>query len=144
MLALLKRLTLSDFGNIASIIALLLTIVIFFNLRNIKRFYSFTARVPELLEKMGKHAGQISSYQQDFSNSSREIELELGKAEIVLKALKNKVSRGTKSSVKRVLKAIEYYGRTEKDPDKLWTVYVEIQKLIEEFQELQSDSKWRQ
>ncbi len=144
MLELLKKVTLSDLGNAASIIGLLLTIMIFINLRNIKRFYIFTARVPELLEKMRQHAGKISSYQEDFSNSGQEIELELAGAEITLKSLKGKVSRRTKSSIKRVLKAVKNYDRTEKDQDKLWAVYVEIHKLIAEVQELQSDLKWRQ
>ena len=144
MLELLKRITLSDIGNAASIIALLLTFMIFINLKNIKRFYIFTARVPELLEKLGKCAGKISSYQKDFSNSSREVDLKLGEAEIVLKSLKSKVIRPTKSSVKRVLKVVKNYDRTEKDQEKLWAVYKEIQMLIIEVQELRSDLKWRQ
>jgi len=137
-----KGITLSDLGNAASILGLLLTILILLSLRSIKRFYIFTARVPELLEKLIKHAGNIASYQKDFSGSNREIDLELAGAEIVLKSLKSKVGSHTKSSVRRVIKCVDNYNRTNQDQEKLWGVYVEFQKLITELQELQSDSKW--
>ena len=143
MLEILKRITLSDIGNVASILGLLITILVLINLRNIKRFYVFTARVPELLEKLGKHAGKISVFQKDFSNSGREIELELAEAEIVLKSLRTKLNRQAKSSAKRVLNTVKRYNRTNPNQESLWTVYVEIQKLISEVQELQSDLKWR-
>ena len=145
MMELLKNITLSNLGNAASIVALFLTFLIFINMRKIKRFYVFTARVPELLEKLANHASKISAYQKDFSSSTREIKLLLAETEILLKSIKSKVgTRQIKSSVKRVLKIVTQYNPATQDQDALWTVYVEIQKLVSEIQEFQSDLKWRQ
>jgi predicted PurR-regulated permease PerM len=132
----------TDIGSVASILGLVLTILIFLSLRKIRRFYVFTARVPELLDKLTKHAGKISEYQKEFSNSQQEIELELSKAEVVLKSLKKKVSRQTKSSINNVLKTVKTYYNSISDSKSLWEVYVKIQILIDEIKELQLDIKW--
>ena len=134
--------TLTDIGSAASILGFLLTIIIFLTLRSIRRFYVFTARVPELLKKLINHASKISEYQKEFSNSQQEIELELAKTEVVLNSLKKKVSRQTKSAVNSMLKTVKSYNNSSNDSNSLWAVYVEIQKLITEIQELQSDLKW--
>lgn len=134
--------TLTHIGSVASILGFLLTILIFLTLRSIRRFYVFTARVPELLKKLIKHARKISEYQKEFSNSQQEIELELAEAEVVLNSLKKKVSRQTKSAVNSTLKTVKAYNNSSNDSKSLWAVYVEMQKLITEIQELQSDLKW--
>jgi len=134
--------TLTDIGSVASILGFLLTILIFLTLRSIRRFYVFTARVPELLKKLINHARKISEYQKEFSNSQQEIELELAEAEVVLNSLKKKVSRQTKSAVNGTLKTVKTYNNSSNDSKSLWAVYVEMQKLITEIQELQSDLKW--
>ena len=138
----LKVIKLDDLANLASIVALVLTIVIFMNLRSIRRFYKFTARVPELLNKLIQHARKISEYQKDFATSHREIDLEIAEAEVVLKSLKNKVNRQTISSISRVLKTIKTYNRQRYNSNQLWEVYIEMHKLIAEIHELQSDLKW--
>lgn len=134
--------TLTDIGSAASILGFLLTIIIFLTLRSIRRFYVFTARMPELLKKLINHASKIAEYQKEFSNSQQEIELELAKTEVVLNSLKKKVSRQTKSAVNSMLKTVNTYNNSSNDSDSLWAVYVEIQKLITEIHELQSDLKW--
>jgi len=133
--------SITDIGSVASILGFLLTILIFLSLRSIRRFYVFTARVPELLSKLKKHAGEISKYQKEFSDSQQGIELELSRAEVVLKSLKKKVSRQTKSSINNVLKTVKTYNSFN-DSKRLREVYIEIIKLIDEIEELQSDLKW--
>jgi predicted PurR-regulated permease PerM len=136
--------SITDIGSVASILGFLLTILIFLSLRIIRRFYVFIARVPELLSKLIEHAGEISKYQKEFSDSQQEIELELSKAEVVLKSLKKKVGRQTKSSINKVLKTVKTYNNNSfNDSKRLWKVYVKIQILIDEINELQSDNKWK-
>ena len=142
MINFFQNITFADISNAASILGLLLTILVFINLRSIKRSYIFTARAPELLEKLVKHGSNLSAYLKDFSNSRQEIELELAGAEIVLKSLRSKVGRRAKGSVKRVLKIVKSSNGTNHTQDSLWTIYLEMQKLITEIQELQSDLKW--
>ena len=142
MIDFLHKVTFSDIGNAASILGLLLTVLVFIGLRSIKRSYIFTARVPELLKKLVAHASSIAAYQKDFSNSQQEIQLELAGTEIVLKSLRRKVSRSTRGSVRRVLKVVKDSNGPNQSHDNVWTIYVEMQKLIIEVQELQSDLKW--
>jgi len=138
----LRNIGLSDIGSFASIISLVLTVIVFFNLRSIKRFYVFKARAPELLNKLIKQASNISSYQSDFLDSRHEIDLEIVQIEINLKSLEKKLPGSLKSSVKRVLKQLKRYDNQDNKPDSLWQFYIDLQKLIAEIHEFQSDLNW--
>lgn len=138
----IQNASLSDAGDVASIIGLLLTFFIYFNLRSIKRFYVFRARVPELLERLIDQSSKIASYQQDFSNSLQGIDVEVAQVEITLKSLKQKLNGSVRASVVRVLKQLERYENQTKTSDNLWHLYIDLQKLIAEVHELQSDLKW--
>lgn len=138
----IQNTSLSDAGNVASIIGFLLTVVVFFNLRSIKRFYVFKARAPELLERLIEQSSKIALYQNDFSNSFQEIDVEVARVEITLKSLKQKLRGSVKASTGRVLKQLEKYNKQSKSSENLWHLYVDLQKLIAEVRELQSDLKW--
>lgn len=138
----IQNINLSDIGSVASIIGLLLTVVVFLNIRSIKRFYVFRARVPELLERLIEQSSKISTYQNDFVNSSQEIDIVVAQVEITLKSLKQKLSGSVKSSVGKILKQLERLVNQSKTSANLWSLYIDLQKLIAEVQELQSDLKW--
>ncbi len=142
MINFFKQLSFSDISNVASVLGFLLTVQVFINLKSIKRSYIFIARAPELLEKLETHASNISAYQNDFSNSIPQIELELAGAEITLKFLKSKVNMSAKGSINKVLKVVKKFNGVNRSKDNLWLVYLEMQKLISEVKELQSDQKW--
>ncbi len=169
ILEFLNIITLSDKGNIsdinsgtiASIISLFITIGIFFGIRKIKSYYIFTARVPEILDKLDQNASKIANYFNDFENSIRQISLEIAEVEVGLTSLKKKVKGKTKTSVTRLLNNIKSYegpkiklwtvsfkksGTSSKfkftDKEKLWKLYIDLYKLIAEIKELQEDYKW--
>lgn len=79
---------LEDWGSIASITGLVITVVVFFNIRKIKEFYIFKGRVPELLVRLAKHASNLSAFHKEFEDSLQQIEEEVGLSEITLKSLK--------------------------------------------------------
>ena len=132
----------SALGNTASIISLIITVYLFYAVRKIKSFYVSKARVPELIRELKEHASHLAEFHRDFEDSSEQVLLEIGKAEVTLKSLRNKVQRPTRKSVSRVLKLIKTYTPFYRTKDNLWKIYVEMQKLIQEIAGAQSDRDW--
>lgn len=137
-----KAISLSNIGSWASIIGLVLTIFVLLNIRSIKQFYLFSARVPELLEKLTKHAASISTHQKNYPTTHQELTLELAGVEMVLNSLYDKVNRKTKKSVKKTIDSIILPKTGQASKDEIWSIYIQIHKLITEVEELQSDLKW--
>jgi hypothetical protein len=138
-------LTLSDYGNIASIAGFILTIFILLNVRSLRKQYTFKARVPELTRKLNSHASKLADYHQNFEDSREEIILELANSEAVLKSLGEKVNKSTRGSIKILLAQIKEYNlyKANNNADFLWNrIYVLMRKLVTELGELQQDLKW--
>src|SRR6266446_172939 len=136
-----SKLTFSDVGSVASLLSLAITIYLFHAVRRIKSFYVFKARVPELTEQLRTHASRLATLHRDFDGSRDEVLLELGKAEVTLKSLKKKIGRPTKKSVGKAIKLIDNYPYN-KTKNNLWQVYVDLQKVVQEVIEVQSDRSW--
>lgn len=132
----------SDLGTLASILSFVITLYVFFAVRKIKSFYVSKARVPELIDQLKEHASHLADLHRDFNDSRPQVLLEIGKAEVTLRSLKNKVRRPTKKSVAVVIKLIKSYGPYNQTQDNLWKIYVEMQKLIQEVVGVQSDRAW--
>ena len=133
---------LETIASIASIVSLLLTISVLVSVRRIQSFYVFTARVPELAEKLGSHYSKIVDYRNDFDSNIPNISLELVRAQAVLKNLKQKVTNPSKKEIAQLLKTIRGYQRKSNDKDKLWEVIVSMSGVLAEIEELQADKKW--
>ena len=98
--------------------------------------------MPELLETLTKQASNLLSYQKNFPSSRQEIDIEVAKIEISLESLRKKLRSSERSSVKRVYKEIKSYETQSKSSENMFHLYLELQKLIAEINELQSDLKW--
>ena len=130
-------------GDLASIASLLLTIFVFFNVRKIKAYYSFTARIPELIDRLTEHTSKLNSYHQEFENSLQLIDEELAKSEASLEALQKKVDRPTRTLIKGILEKISKYKQTRrKNSDEFWKIYVEMSKVTAKVRDLQEERKW--
>jgi len=130
-------------GSIASIIGLVLTIVIFVRIRNVIRFYTFTARVPEIVSDLQTIASSISEYLNDFENNMLRISKELARAQAKLQNLKKKIKdRQLKKLISKLIKTIKEYNPNLKDIRNIRQIYIELQKIISSVNELQKDHKW--
>lgn len=138
----LAKITFSDVGSAASLISLVITVYLFYAVRKIRSFYVSKARVPELTKQLGSHASRLVILHGDFKTSRDEVLLELGQVEVTLRFLKKKIGRPTKKSVARVLKLIDNYSPHNANKDQLWKIYVDLQKVIQEVVEVQSDQSW--
>jgi len=136
----------SAIANLLEIAGFVLTVIVFFSVRRIRSFYVFKGRVPEQTETLDKHAFALSEYYREFSDSSKQIKLELKIAEGTVNSLRKKVDRPTRRSLDRVLELIVEYNKAgliaPQDKDDLWDVYVEMRKVVDELKNLQQDVTW--
>jgi hypothetical protein len=129
------------FSNLSAIISALISIYLFFTIRRLKNNYLFKIRVPQLIDELKMNASNLVNYTNDFANSIAEIKLEIGKIEVKLGVLKGKVPRNTKRSIERVVMSINSYKADDRKEGRLYDTYVEMQKLIEEINNLYEDRK---
>jgi predicted nucleic acid-binding Zn-ribbon protein len=150
LLKFLKIISLSESGNdfyvnsgsIASIASLLITIFIFLTIRKVKRFYIFTARVPELITELEELASRISDSLNDYESNKDRIEKDLGSAENRLNHLKYKInSRPARKSILSLIKSMKKL-KPNGDTEKIRAIHIRLYKIVDEIKELQKDFKW--
>jgi len=140
----LKNITFTDIGTIASISGLLLTILIFFLIRKIKSVYIFKGRVPGLSKKLQDIASGIANDLNDYESSITSIDKRVTLCEVVLKSLKEKLQGSIKKDIKSLIKKIGNYQNSKdyETEEHIRDIYLNILKISEEIKELQEDDKW--
>jgi hypothetical protein len=140
MNSLLDHLNIGDFVSIAS---LLITIIVFYNVRKIRAYYSFTARIPALIDRLAGHTAKLAGYLKDFQNSSQPIEVELARSEATLELLKKMVDHDTKRSIEQVLTQIGRFRQTRPTSRyQLGKIHADMSKLADQVKDLQEERKW--
>jgi len=127
--------------SVSSILGLLITIWILFNLNGIRKDFLFKARIPHLIQKLEKHSSLLSTYLQDFVGSKQMINLELGKCRANLKSLRSKLPRSSRGSVKKLESQIQT-NTPISSKEKTWAIYTELNSLIEAMKNLEQDKQW--
>lgn len=127
-------------ADLSSLIALATTAAVWWNVRRIREFYRFRARIPEVVEQLNKSASNVSRYLSDFDASEQSIELEFAEATVFVRSLAKKSSGEPRSAAKRLAKRLERRGVfTARDAREL---YVDIRTLLLTFREVEKDYKW--
>ncbi len=109
-------LTLGSIADVLTILGFILTVAVFLNVRKIKRGYLFTARVPELIEKLRAKTAELVPLQLTFKESSEQVQLALGEAEGLLESIRRKVDGSARAAVVRALKHVRRFPRTRRHP----------------------------
>lgn len=138
----IRHVTLSDVGSIISIISFIFTVIMFFDIKSIKKYYFFAARVPEVAQKLKIYSSNITQLRDDFENSIEEVSLELTKVDVVLKSLSRKLDGDSVHFVVALRDKIRDYKPKRDGKEPLIDIYVGIYRILEELDELQKDSKW--
>lgn len=138
----LENLTLSDWGNVSSIAGLGVTLFVAWSVRRLRQQYSFKARLPQILHKLSERASALSSLLNDFERNRGDIQLELSQTKPLLKSLRSKLSRAQRKSCKNLNAEIDLALRVPVYRKSVWNVYVSIQTLIQELEELNQDLEW--
>ncbi len=135
--------SLSDWGSLASILGLGLTGWALWEIRRLRRFYVFKARVPELLANLDQHASTLAGCLSDFPNSENLANKELAQIQATLKSLEPKLQGASKRSVKRLLESLEIQGQTPNER-RIKQTYLSVITVVSEIENLQEDLEWQQ
>lgn len=129
-------------ASISSIISLILTFYVFLDVRKIKSYYLFAARVPNLIEKLQQNASNLSDYLDNFEQFSSKIEEELAEAEVIVESLSKRIDGDAKKSTEKLIKHMQEYNSREKNRDSVWKIYLDIRRVVGRINEIQEDRKW--
>ena len=129
-------------ASLASICSLGLSIAVLFNVRKIRGFYVFTARVPPLLDRLEANSSDLSRLLNDFAGFRQQIRIKLGDTQVVLESLRSKVPPPHRQAVRRLAATIKLYDMERDGPEPVRTIYIEILKVAAAIQEYREDIKW--
>lgn len=133
--------TITIIGTVTSVIGVAISMYVMWNVRRIKDHFIFQARVPQLFKALRSHADQLSDSLGAFESSHRDIDTELVVIKASLENLKRKVNRGTRKNTEALIALIDRRG-TPISKDAAWTIYSDLQALIEELKHMRADSRW--
>ena len=137
-------LTLSNFGNIASIIGVIVTILVFLRVKKIHLGYLFKIRGPIIVDKLRGYSDNILIYLNDIDSYQSDLTRDLRLCTANLKNLRKKVPKDIRKTIKMLDKKINKYISM---PSSYQVDYVrginnDIQALIEECLNLREDLNW--
>lgn len=136
-------LTLSNLGNVASILGIGLSLYVIYNVREIRKSYLFTARAPALLKSLRTHSSNIKDLLKEFETSIEQIEAELAKCSPVLDSLRTKVGRQERKSISKAVQLISANkSLSAGSKNAVWDIYKELLKVEEAMRNLHKDKQW--
>lgn len=130
---------LADVGGFASIISLILTSIIFFNLRTIKNSYIFRIRSPQFIRFLTTKTSELNDLAREFSANTKQIVDELAKVDVRLSSMQERMSGNAKQAIIDLRERIKIYEQSPDDEEKFNQVHRWMQRVIEEVKELQQD-----
>ena len=131
---------LSDIANYASILGLLISLCVLYNIWQLKSKFSLFVRIPSIIDDLEGQTKKLKNYSRRFETSLPSIRAELSRIEANLDALVRKDKRA-KSSVDRVTLAIQTYKQTPNDREKFLEIHSQLLFLIETAKNIQEDRK---
>lgn len=143
-------------ASLSSVVSLILTFFVFIGVGKIRKFYIFTARIPELSERLSEMASNISSALNGDDSESVKTKQTLAEAEVALQSLCRKSSNPIKGSAKRVIDEIrEFNGQRswfsvsnnshgQSPEQQLRSIHIALYKLVAEIKEVYEDKRWEQ
>jgi len=149
-------------ASTASIVSVIITTVVYLNIKNIRKHYIFIARIPELSNNLSEIASSISERLDTFNGFTTIIFQFLADAEINLKSLSKKSNGELKKSANALIGKIKQAENKSSFFDKitfnlykkdlldvktqkiiLQDIYISLYKIKSECDETFKDSQWK-
>jgi hypothetical protein len=130
-------------GSVCSILGLGVSIWVLWSVKRLRSHFLIKARVPELTKALASHAKTLSIVLGNYDEGSRDVKTTFKVCESTLKNLEPKLFGSEKIATKSLLKKLSK-SQKSLDKEKAWTLYNDLQALIESLKHLQKDSKWSQ
>lgn len=148
-------------GTFSSIVSLLLTVIVYINIRKIRKFYLFTARMPQLCERIALKSSSLLEHLNSFSGVTVTIRTLLTEIEVLLASLNGIVDGVLRKQILALLKEIEamdksggifksYFSSTLKDQvsavevqrRNIENIYISLQKILATCSAKHEDARW--
>jgi len=129
-------------ASVASILSLAISVAVLIDVRKIRSFYVFTARVPQLLDRLRDNSSSLSNQLNDFERFRAQIPLLLADTEVALASLSKKVRSPHNGVVRALALRVKEYDVKADGEVPLREIYVDLHKVIATIDDLREDLKW--
>lgn len=129
---------LADVGSIASLFSLILTAIIYLDLRRIKNSYIFRIRSPQLVRFLTAKTSYLIDLAKDFPTDNKQINIELAKIDVRLNSMQGRITGSTKKTVTNLRERIKVFEQSPNE-ENFNQIYIFMIRVIEEIKELQQD-----
>ncbi len=145
-----------NIGNWCSILGLVITLYVLYNLRKIRKHYEYRARTPEIVSQLDDFSKDLNSYLDNISDNKNEIILTVKKLEYTLKSLRRKTNGEIIKNIDSLLGRTKrmkndgpiifpFFSKTSWSfDDEAWEIYSDIQGILQGVKEDSRDSSWRE
>lgn len=138
-----SNLTLTNIANWASIAGLFLSLFLLYSIRSIKKKYIFKGTAPQLQKNLEKHASNLSTYLQDFTENTHPINEELSFAEVNVSSLYSLSDKPTKKRLKILTNRIKKYRKKGNGAKQdVREIYLELNMCIQQIKNSLEEEQW--
>lgn len=141
--------SLSDYGNISSIVGLVVTVFLFFEARKIRQSFLRRARLPEITRELTRNTSSLSNALKDWPiDSTPALEI-FAKVKGLLENVRPKIPKEEQKHITALLKKLQPRKNlffksklTELSEDSAWDLYADLNTVVTSLEQLTKDSKW--
>lgn len=132
-------------GNIASILSLIISFLVWLGVKKIREFYIFNARFPDLTMKLSNLASNLSDGLNIYDGVTTKLKKILVDIEIILKSLRKHAIGDVKNSINSLIKIIQKTDSNNENAPKelLENIHLMTYKVIKQCEELYEESRWK-
>lgn len=136
--------------TIITVISFFITIQVALSLYNMRKFFKFKVRGPQIIDDLHTLASELSNHLNDFSGMNAAIRQTLADVDVKLNSLNKIIDNHNKRKSKELQKLIQDIEpkstsyRTEVYEERLNKIHIGLYKLRKQVMEQSEDSKWEQ
>ena len=136
---------LSIAGNIASLVGVVISCYVVWDLQKIKKQFIFKARIPDLIKALEEHVKQLSA--SINTDDIRAIEQIISITNPVLDNLSKKVHSDIRKNINILIEEIQAYDsmsnkELKSGKDKAYKIHNSMLSIVEALKQQHEDSKW--
>lgn len=129
-------------ANASSIAAFCVTVVVWFDVRRIRRAYFRVGRWPDLTRRLDEHTKKLSDYLNDAGTFRPQIEEELVLADVTLESFEATSDGYIKKSLSKLRKTIRSCDVKSASAQDFRGIYVGMLRVQAEIADWQKNQKW--
>ena len=124
VLTALMRWFVNNWGNLASVIGLAVSIIVAFNVRSLRRHYNFVGRSDGVVERLREHSNELTACLNDFNGAMDQVSAQVEELRATLELLQRISPPEQQKEIKLLIKKIRSYRVQSKSG--VWDIVIEI------------------